>query len=160
MSRTALAALMTLMLVVVGFAVVVPTAYAVKCDTDPTGKDCPEPPKCDPKTEECFICHNIGGPRDLGANCDMTGTCQFTFEDEGIQTTLLVTAPHYLGIIIGFNQDSAGAMAAHLAHGDGFVITEFIPALHLASDGQNHQAANVECLAARATTTQPPEPGN
>ena len=112
------------------------------------GKD----PDCQKKG---LICHNIGGPRDLGANCDMTGNCSFT-TDAG---TILVTPNHFLGIIIGFNQDSAGALAAHIAHGDGFIISTFDPPLHLASDGQNHQAANVECLAERVVP-QPDEPGN
>ena len=119
---------------------------------DPTKVECPPPP-CE---KNCTtVCHNIGGPMELGANCDgATGFCSFTL-DTG--QTIVVPANHFLGIII-----SAGpkALAAHLKHGDGFVELEFDPALHLASTGQNHQASNVECLAERATTTQPPEPGN
>jgi len=103
-----------------------------------------------------FICHNIGGPRDLGANCDMTGTCEYDLDGGGFIT---LAPNNFLGIVIGFNQDSAGALAAHIAHGDGFVSALFDPALHLASEGQNHQAANVECLATRVVV-QPPEPGN
>lgn len=120
---------------------------------------------CDPKTEKCppppctkdctTICHNIGGPDELGANCDgATGTCSFTL-DTG--STITVPLNHFLGIIISAGPKS---LAAHLKHGDGFVEAEFDPALHLASTGQNHKASNVECLAERATTTQPPEPGN
>ena len=119
---------------------------------DPTNEECPPPP-CE---KNCTtLCHNIGGPDELGANCDgATGACSF-ITDTG--QTITVPLGHFLGIII-----SAGpkALAAHLAHGDGFVELEFDPALHLASTGQNHQASNVECLAERATTNQPPEPGN
>ena len=119
---------------------------------DPNKEKCPPPP-C---TKNCTtVCHNIGGPRELGANCDgATGLCTFTL-DTG--STIGVPLNHFLGIII-----SAGpnALAAHLKHGDGFVKMTFDPALHLASTGQNHQASNVECLAERATTTQPPEPGH
>jgi len=110
----------------------------------------------DPECQKTgVICHNIGGPRDLGANCDMTGNCSFT-TDAG---TITVTPNHFLGIIIGFNQDSPGALAAHIAHGDGFIITTFDPPLHLASTGQIHKASNVECLALRIVP-QPNEPGN
>jgi hypothetical protein len=113
-------------------------------------------PTCDPKTEECEICHNIGGPRELGANCDgATGECTFTLEGGG---TVTIPRRHFLGILIPV--DSAGAIAAHLAHGDGLTLLTFDPPLHLASTGQIHKASNVECLARRAITTQPPEPGN
>jgi hypothetical protein len=140
------------MFVVVGFAIAVPTASA-QC----TGKDCPPPctKDCPPPVKD-GICHNIGGPRDLGANCDGTGNCSFT-TDTG--QTLHVAAGQFLGIIIGFNQDSAGALAAHIAHGDGPILMTWDPALHLASTGQNHEASNVECLGARIVP-QPPDPGN
>ena len=115
------------------------------------GKD--DDGKCLPCKFE--ICHNIGGPRDLGANCDGTGDCSFT-TDEG---TIDVPKDFFLGIIIGFKAVGP-ALKAHLNHGDGFVIDTFYPPLHLASEGQNHQASNVECFAKRAITTQPPEPGN
>jgi hypothetical protein len=62
-----------------------------------------------------------------------------------------------LGIIVNA---SDSAWAAHLAHGDGYATRIFIPPLHLASVIGPHQASNVECLAMRATTEQPPEPGN
>jgi hypothetical protein len=125
-----------------------------KIDDDDDGLVDGDDPDCQPT--KGVICHNIGGPRDLGANCDMTGNCSFTTL-EGI--TIDVTPNHFLGIIIGFNQDSAGALAAHIAHGDGFIISTFDPPLHLASTGQNHQASNVECLAERIVP-QPDEPGN
>ena len=126
-----------------------------KVDDDGDGLVDGADPDCAPPPPKGVICHNIGGPRDLGANCDMTGNCSFT-TDLG---TITVTPPHFLGIIIGFNQDSQGALAAHIAHGDGFIIQTFDPPLHLASTGQNHQASNVECLAARIVP-QPDEPGN
>ena len=106
----------------------------------------PPPPKG-------VICHNIGGPRDLGANCDMTGNCSYATEEGG---TILVTPNHFLGIIIGASEN---ADAAHIAHGDGFAEVIFDPPLHLASVIGPHQASNVECLATRIIP-QPDEPGN
>jgi hypothetical protein len=114
---------------------------------------------CDPKTQNC-LCHNIGGPRDLGANCDMTGNCSFTLPPP--IGTITVAPNGFLGIIIGVDQNNAGALAAHLAHGDGFpILLTFDPPLHLASSDANgpHQASNVECLAERVIP-QPTEPGN
>jgi hypothetical protein len=107
------------------------------------------------------LCHNIGGPRDLGANCDGTGTC--TYELEGGET-IAVAKDHFLGIVIGEplslpSPTNEKARAAHIAHGDGFVITRFDPPLHLASEIGPHRASNVECLAERVFK-QPPEPGN
>lgn len=67
-------------------------------------------------------------------------------------------AGQFLGIIIG-NPGSAGALAAHIAHGDGSILATFNPPLHLASQDQNHRAANVECLGQRIVP-QPPEAGN
>jgi hypothetical protein len=101
------------------------------------------------------ICHNIGGPDELGANCDgATGECSFTL-DTG--QTIVVPQNHFLGILIPLT--SAGAIAAHIAHGDGPAEVIFDPPLHLASTGQIHQASNVECLGERVLP-QPPEPGN
>jgi hypothetical protein len=145
MYRTVLAATLTVMLVVVGFAVVVPTADA-QCG--PKGQDPCPPPKG-------VLCHNIGGPRELGANCDVTGNCSFETL-EGV--TITIPANHFLGIVIGFNQDSDGALAAHIAHGDGFADMTWSPAFHVASTGQIHQASNVECAAERILPL--PEPGN
>ena len=134
-----------------------------ECGEDKDGK-CLPCDECDcgkdEKTDECLpckfeICHNIGGPRELGANCDGTGNCSFVQDGE----TFNVPEDHFLGIIIGF-KTIGPALKAHLNHGDGFVLQTFDPALHLASEGQNHRAANVECFAKRAITTQPPEPGN
>ena len=103
---------------------------------------------------EDVVCHNIGGPNDLGANCDGTGNCTYQLEGGGAIT---VAVNHFLGIVIGASEN---ALEAHLKHGDGFVITAFDPPLHLASVIGPHRASNVECLAERAETTQPPEPGN
>jgi hypothetical protein len=108
------------------------------------------------------LCHNIGGPRDLGANCDGTGTCTYELEGGG---TIEVAAGHFLGILLGEplslpSPTNASARAAHIAHGDGFVELKFDPPLHLASEIGPHRASNVECLAERLDTMQPPEPGN
>lgn len=111
-------------------------------------KDPPPPPKTD------LICHNIGGPRDLGANCENTGNCSVELVGGG---SIVFTNPNqFLGILIGASDQAA---AAHLAHGDGFVELIFDPPLHLASVIGPHQASNVECLATRLLP-QPPEPGN
>jgi len=132
-------------------------ALAFSAVPAPAGETCggKGEPECPPDAK--VICHNIGGPRDLGANCDGTGNCSYELDGGG---SIFVAVDHFLGIIIGFNQDSDGALSAHLAHGDGFVISVFDPPLHLASVIGPHQASNVECLALRAETTQPPEPGN
>lgn len=113
-----------------------------------TGEEPPPPP---PSKQ---LCHNIGGPRDLGANCDGTGQCMYVLADGSMFT---VAANHFLGILI--SATSEGAIAAHLAHGDGYAHTTYNPPLHLASTGQIHKASNVECVAERVLP-QPPEPGN
>jgi hypothetical protein len=101
------------------------------------------------------ICHNIGGPQELGANCDgATGECSFTLASG---QTITVASNHFLGILI--SATSEGAIAAHLAHGDGPAEVIYDPPLHLASTGQIHRASNVECLGERVLS-QPPEPGN
>lgn len=107
------------------------------------------------------LCHNIGGPRDLGANCDGTGTCTYALEDGG---TIEVAEGNFLGILLGEplllpSPTNEAARAAHIAHGDGFVIATFDPPLHLASEIGPHRASNVECLA-RRIIPQPDEPGN
>lgn len=99
------------------------------------------------------VCHNIGGPRDLGANCEATGNCTFILPDGSLMT---FTGEEFLGILIGASDN---AMAAHLAHGDGFAFMIYDPPLHLASVVGPHKESNVECLARRAIP-QPPEPGN
>ncbi|MBF6022604.1 hypothetical protein [Lysobacter niastensis] len=108
----------------------------------------------DPPPSKDLICHNIGGPRDLGANCENTGNC--TVETEEGFNIVFTDENQFLGIVIGAGPQSA---AAHIAHGDGYVQTLFSPALHLASEIGPHRASNVECLATRVNP-QPPEPGN
>jgi hypothetical protein len=105
------------------------------------------------------LCHNIGGPKDLGANCDMTGTC--TYQTSANSGILTLGPNQFLGILIGIDLDSgpAGAIAAHLAHGDGLAVATFDPPLHLASVTGPHRDSNVECIGTRAIP-QPPEPGN
>ena len=111
---------------------------------------------CDPEKERCF-CHNIGGPDDLGANCDMTGNCTYPTESGDVT----VAPNRFLGIIIGFNQTNVKALGAHINHGDGPILVEFDPPLHLASTAGPHRASNVECIGERALEqVQPPEPGN
>lgn len=99
------------------------------------------------------ICHNIGGPNDLGANCDGTGNCTYAVDGGG---TITVRRYQFLGILIGASDNAA---AAHIAHGDGFADAIFDPPLHLASVLGPHRASNVECIADRVIR-QPPDPGN
>jgi hypothetical protein len=107
------------------------------------------------------LCHNIGGPQDLGANCDGTGNCSFVVGG----LTITVPPGFFLGIKIGGPQFQApvdlanNAVAAHIAHGDGITLLSFDPPLHLASSIGPHRASNVECFAERIIT-QPPDPGN
>lgn len=129
-----------------GLAFAGSNAFAQTCE-----KDCEPPP---PPTKG--FCHNIGGPMELGANCDYTG-CTFSYYDSGGNMQNLTVAPgQFLGIIIGVSEDNENAIAAHIAHGDGPIIATFDPPLHLASQGLNHRAANVECLAERLVS----DPGN
>src|SRR5262245_50172558 len=166
MYRTVVAATFTLLFLVVGLALVDSVASAPcngdGCPPPPcNGDGCPPPPcngdGCPPPPcngDGCpppqGLCHNIGGPRSLGANCDGTGFCTY---DTG-SGNITVAPGNFLGIIIGTN--SANALAAHIAHGDGPILLRFNPPLHLASTGQNHQASNVECLGQRIVP-QPPE---
>ncbi|GAB3359403.1 hypothetical protein [Lysobacter tyrosinilyticus] len=99
------------------------------------------------------ICHNIGGPRDLGANCEATGNCTFILPNG---STVVFTENEFLGILIGASDNAA---EAHLKHGDGYAFAIYDPPLHLASVVGPHQESNVEC-AARRVNPQPPEPGN
>lgn len=111
------------------------------------GDKYPPPPKD-------VICHNIGGPRDLGANCENTGNC--TVELEGGGTIVFTNENQFLGIVVGASDN---ATAAHIAHGDGPADLLFDPPLHLASVIGPHKASNVECMGTRVLP-QPPEPGN
>lgn len=106
------------------------------------------------KPEPKILCHNIGGPFDLGANCEATGNCTFILPNG---STVTYTGNQFLGILIGASGEQA--IAAHLAHGDGYATAIYDPPLHMASVVGPHQASNVECLATRVLP-QPPEPGN
>src|SRR5262245_2211547 len=85
MYRAVIAATLTVLFVVVGFALVVPMASAQDCGFSGqppcpcgTGNDPVPCPACGGEGQpQCALCHNIGGPRDLGANCDGTGNCSF-----------------------------------------------------------------------------------
>lgn len=114
------------------------------------GGDYPPPP---PPPGD-VICHNIGGPRDLGANCEATGNCSVELVGGG--SIVFTNENQFLGIVIGASDNAA---AAHIAHGDGFAELIFDPPLHLASVIGPHRASNVECMATRIFP-QPPEPGN
>ncbi|MDQ3040326.1 MAG: hypothetical protein M3R16_11100 [Pseudomonadota bacterium] len=114
----------------------------------------PPPPPPPPPPVSNVICHNIGGPRDLGANCEATGNCTVPLVGGSLLT---FSANQFLGILIGAKGENA--QAAHIAHGDGFAHTIFEPPLHLASVIGPHRASNVECLATRVIP-QPEEPGN
>ena len=103
------------------------------------------------------ICHNIGGPRELGANCDTASVpCPVTGEDGRVWT---LAAGQFFGIIVPFNTVDGGALAAHIGHGDGPIVVTIDPPLHLASTEGPHRASNVECIGTRILA-QPPEPGN
>ena len=108
--------------------------------------------KCVPP-EVKGICHNIGGPRDLGANCDSNDQCTIVLQDGSTVTT---DGNKFFGIII---KASPKATKAHIKHGDGPLLMTFNPPLHLASQIGPHKASNVECLGERVNP-QPPEPGN
>ena len=109
------------------------------------------------------LCHNIGGPRELGANCEFRSpndtTCAVVLES-GL--TVFLEPNQFLGILIFSGPDhlppNTNALARHLAHGDGFANVTF-PAQHLASEVGPHAQSNVECIGTRVIP-QPTEPGN
>jgi hypothetical protein len=102
-----------------------------------------------------ILCHNIGGPRDLGANCEATGLCEFILQNG---SHVFFTGDQFLGIVVGAT--TPAALAAHIAHGDGYAIGPiYVPPLHLASLVGPHKESNVECFANRIVP-QPTEPGN
>jgi hypothetical protein len=128
---------------------------------DPKKENCE--PVCDPKTEICDVCHNIGGPRALGANCD-AGNC--TLADmvatgnadliAAFAQALVVCSQHdcdpediYGGIVVPY---ADAAYTAHYNHGDGLTLVTF-DRVH---ETQPHVAANVGCFAVR----HDPDPGN
>jgi hypothetical protein len=127
---------------------------AVDCEDS----DCSGDPACkEPPPEVKAVCHNIGGPdaKGGGANCDPDTDDPCCIETEEIGE-LCIDSTQYFGIVIS-NSDKS--IDAHIKHGDGEATTIFDPPLHLASDGQNHLGANVECVADRVNE-QPDEPGN
>ncbi len=126
---------------------------AVDCDDS----DCAADPFCKPPAPKGF-CHNIGGPELAGggANCDpISGVCTVT--EEGTGRTASIGPDEFFGTIIGTT--SPKAILAHLGHGDGPTVEIFDPTFHLSSQGDNHKAANVECIGTRVLE-QPGEPGN
>jgi hypothetical protein len=107
------------------------------------------------------LCHNIGGPRQLGANCDQAGgSLKYLFENA---PPIILGPRQYLGILIFSGPDhlppNDQALAAHIKHGDGFADVIFAEPLHLASEVGPHKISNVECIGTRVNE-QPPEPGN
>jgi hypothetical protein len=123
------------------------------------------PPKdeCEPKNnpKACIpVCHNIGGPRELGANCDMNGNEEPLCVIDVPGGADIVLGPNeFLGIVIGVNfENNLNALIAHIKHGDGPILEEY-PPLHLASIIGPHDASNVECKG-RRVIPQPEEPGN
>jgi hypothetical protein len=109
------------------------------------------------------LCHNIGGPRELGANCESPATTNCCVPtEEG--SSICLKENQYLGILIFSGPDhlppNDKSLAAHIRHGDGLAEVTFDPPLHLASEVGPHLQSNVECIGTRQDTTQPPEPGN
>jgi hypothetical protein len=109
------------------------------------------------------LCHNIGGPQGLGANCDGADECEAFLEEPLLSLfraaiTVCLATPGcdpddiYAGIFV---PHSANAFDSHVAHGDGPALLTF-ERLH---DPQPHISANVDCFGARVFE-QPPEPGN
>jgi hypothetical protein len=114
-------------------------------------------------TANANLCHNIGGPQQLGANCDQNPQGEYICAfDNG--TAIVLKEKQFLGILI-FSSDAdhlppnEQALAAHLAHGDGFADVIFDTPLHLAYAVGPHKLSNVECIGTRVFD-QPPEPGN
>ena len=125
--------------------------------TDCEDSDCADKEECKEPPDTKVICHNIGGPDEKGggANCDPNEDDPCCIETEEIGE-LCIDSTQYFGIVISNGPNS---IDAHIRHGDGEATTTFDPPLHLASDGQNHLGANVECVADRENE-QNPEPGN
>lgn len=110
------------------------------------------------KPKDLGICHNIGGPDGLGANCD--GDCvglDFLAPAEALcgQIEACATDRIYLGIFV---PHSDNAIEAHIKHGDGPTLVLIDPDRE---HGQAHDDANWDCIAYRfESNEQPPEPGN
>jgi hypothetical protein len=126
-------------------------------ECNPKVEVCKPPPVCDPAKENC-LCHNIGGPRALGADCD-AGNCDSILDTGNAELIELygfaqalagdAAGDIYGGIVVPF---SSNAFDAHYNHGDGFTLVTF-DRIH---DTQPHVAANVGCFAVR----HDPDPGN
>jgi len=145
------------------------------CDGIPDNKDnCPKvfdlTNKCEVPPPPKGICHNIGGPNQLGANCDALAANNITLECRLIQDPGLlefyfdaVDACNglvdcinniYAGILVPFSPQAA---VAHHNHGDGVLLASF-DRIH---DPLPHVSANVDCFGTRSgDILQPPEPGN
>jgi hypothetical protein len=149
---------------VFGLALAFSAGPAVAGGSECGGKGQPEcPPVCNPKTQKCDLCHNIGGPNALGADCD-AGNCTLAIirstgdldliaafgEALGVCSQLSCDATKiYGGIVVPFGD---AAFTAHFNHGDGFTLNTF-DRIHAT---QPHVAANVGCFAVR----HDPDPGN
>lgn len=108
-----------------------------------------------PTLPKTTLCHNIGSPRDLGANCEATGRCTFILPG-GVE--MVFTGSQFLGTVV--KATGANAIAAHIAHGDGWIIGPvYKPPLHMASVVGPHRVSNVECIGERLIP-QPGERGN
>lgn len=123
--------------------------------------DCAKNPICQTPTKG--LCHNIGGPNGLGANCDGADECAAFLEEPLLSLfnaaiAICLTIPGcdpddvYAGIFV---PHSDSAFNAHVNHGDGQALLTF-ERLH---DPQPHVSANVDCFGVRVFE-QPPEPGN
>ena len=142
-------------LLFVGLFLAVTLAFALSASTAMAQK---VPPPCNPAKDVCDLCHNIGGPNALGANCD-AGNCDSILDtgdaeliaNYGLAVALAGSAANqiYGGIVVPFGD---AAFTAHFNHGDGFTLVTF-DRVH---DTQPHVAANVGCFAVR----HDPDPGN
>ena len=130
-------------------------------DKDGIGDACEKEP---PPPTTKGLCHNIGGPRGLGANCDGQDECDLITDPHlsGLYASALAAcgaipecdpANVYAGIFV---PHSDKAIDAHIGHGDGPSLIMFDPRIH---DPLPHISANVDCFGYRLSP-QPPEPGN
>ena len=115
---------------------------------------------CPPTKVE--YCHNIGGPRGLGANYDglTSGACTAIGEELRERYGDLVAVNYFFGILIPPTSiPNEKALAAHIAHVDGPVVVKLPERFHDASELGPHISSNVDCIGVRVLP-QPPEPGN
>src|SRR5262245_5892600 len=105
------------------------------------------------------ICHNIGGPDGLGADCGGADECELLEDpvlDAAFNAALIVAlengcnpASIYAGIFV---PHSDNAFDAHIKHGDGPALVFLPNRIHAT---QPHVGANVDCFGARVNA-QPP----